>query len=72
MSERKARSCEGTLVRGVIGQNARWRGRRPAGSDAAHSGITRRPSLLLSLPVGMRKSLDGIDELQFIIVSQGV
>ena len=63
---------EGTLVRSVTRQNVGRLGWRPADSRVAPLGMARRPNLVFSLPVGMRKSRNGTRELRFIIVVEGV
>ena len=59
-------------MRGVVRQNVCWQGRRPTNSDLTHCGMARRLSLLLSLPIGMRITRDGISELQFSSVAKGI
>ena len=43
-----------------------------ADSDVTHCGMVRRLSLLLSLPIDMRITRDGISELQFSRVAEGI
>ena len=43
-----------------------------ADGDVTHCGVARRLSLLLSLPIGMRITRDGISELQFSSVTKGI
>ena len=59
-------------MRRVAQQEVGWQGRRPADSDATHYGMARRLSLLLSLSIGMRITRDGISELQFSSVAEGI
>ena len=47
-------------MRGVARQKVGWQGRRPAYSDVVYCGMERLLSLLLSLPVGMRITRNGV------------
>ena len=58
-------------MRRVTRQEVGWLDLRPADSGVAHLGMARRRNLVLSLPAGMRKSRNGISELQFINVIKG-
>ena len=61
-----------TSVRGVarqkIGRQDRW----PVDRDVTHHDVARRLGVLLSLPIGMRITRDGISKPQFSSVAEGV
>ena len=63
MSEMEGRLCEGKHDKMSDGG---------ADSDVTHCGMVRRLSLLLSLPIDMRITRDGISELQFSSVAEGI
>ena len=59
-------------ARGLARQTVGRQGRRPADRDVTHRGVARRLSVLLSLPVGMQITRDGISEPQFSSVAEGI
>ena len=59
-------------MRRVAHQKARRQDRRPADRDVTHRGVECRLSVVLSLPIGMRITRDGIGDPQFSSVTEGI
>ena len=59
-------------MRGVACQKLGWQDRRPADGDVTHRGVARRLSVLLSLPIDMQITRDGISELQLSSAAEGI
>ena len=57
-------------MRGVARQMIGRQGRLSADSDVTYCGMARRLSLLLSLPIGLRRRRDRTSELYFSSVAE--
>ena len=62
----------GTLVRRVPRQNVGYQDRRSADNDVTHCDMSRRLSLLFSLPNGMQITRDGVSQLPFSSVAKAI
>ena len=59
-------------MQGVAGQNVGRQDRRPGDRGVTHRGVAGRLSVLLSLPIDMRITRDGIGEPQSSSVAEGI